>query len=160
MARHDWDYWRHKYVSGDNSVTFEYLASLPNAPHLTTLKKQASQDAWVEQRKAFRHQVTTNVAVHATQDATVEQAVAQTQKLIDAAEMIARHVKMAKGLQSIILRKLQQMNPSELSPSALATWLKVSTDIERLALGMATEHTEIDFSGLSDEELEKLAKGE
>lgn len=49
---YDWDYWRYKYVSGDDSL--ESLALHPTAPQIDTLKKRSSKESWPEQRSEFR----------------------------------------------------------------------------------------------------------
>ncbi|MCC5640359.1 hypothetical protein LC593_31905 [Nostoc sp. CHAB 5844] len=159
-SKHDWDYWRYKYVSGDEAVTLEVLSRSPNAPGLRALKTRSTQESWVEQRKAFRHQAIAKV----TESATAQQALHQTQQLVDAAEAIARHIKLAKALQSLAASRIKNLSPTELSVKDLLQFIKEGTNIERLAIGLSTERTEvdvkIDFSALSDEQLERLAKGE
>ncbi|MFK0731405.1 MAG: hypothetical protein ACFKPT_02655 [Gloeotrichia echinulata GP01] len=159
-SKHDWDYWRYKYVSSDDSVTLEILSRSPNAPGLRALKTRSTQESWVDQRKAFRHQAIAKV----TESATTQQAIQQTQQLVDAAEAIARHVKLAKALQSLAASRIKTLDPQDLTIKDLLQFIKEGTNIERLAIGLATDRTEvdmkIDFSDLSDEQLERIAKGE
>jgi hypothetical protein len=156
----DWDYWKYKYVSGSDEVTLEALSNIPNAPKLPTLKKRSVEDSWADQRKAFRYQTYTKIS----DSATTQQAVEQTQKLVDAADVITRHLQMAKALQSIAAKRLTQFDPEELSARDLVAWVNAATNIERLAMGLSTEQHEVNvkvnFGSLSDEQLERLAKGE
>jgi len=155
----DWEYLRHKYVSGDDSVTFAYLASQPNAPKVNTIKKRSMVESWVEQRKVFRNQAATRVA----ESAVAQSAIAQTQQLIDAAEVITRHLQMAKALHSLAARRLRDFRPEELNAKDLVSWVNAATNIERLAMGLSTDRKEvnvsIDLATLSDEELEAIASG-
>lgn len=154
----DWDYWRHKYVAGDDSVTLDHLSNLPNAPKLSTLKKQAARGLWREHRKTFRNHVGTRVA----QSTSAQQAITQIQQLVDAAEIITQHLQLAKTMREIATKRLS--DPIVLSARDLVSWVKTAADIERLAMGLATEKTEvdvnIDLSQLSDAELQRLAQGE
>lgn len=162
MAQHDWNYWKHRYVTGDDSVTLELLSKTPNAPKLNTLKKRSSEESWLEQRKTFRNQA----ATIATNDATGQEAIRQTQQLVDAAEMIARHVKLARALQGIAAEALQKkmITAEDLNPRDLLSWLNQGVQMERLALDLATSRiaveAKVDFSTLSDEQLERIAAGE
>jgi len=156
----DWEYWRHKYVSGDDAITLDYLSCLPNAPKLPTLKKRSAEKLWADQRKTFRYQTATRVA----ESSTAQAAIAQTRQLVDAAELITRQLQMAKALQSIAAKRLKDFDPAELNAKDLVAWIKEATNIERLAMGLATDRLEVnvkvDVSTLTDEQLERLAKGE
>jgi hypothetical protein len=162
VARYDWDYFRHKYVTGDDAVTLEHLSKQPNAPSLHRLKIKSSEQSWAEQRKTFRNQA----ATIATAGATGQEAIRQTQQLVDAAEMIARHVKLARALQSIATEALQKkmITAAELTARDVLAWLNQGVQMERLALDLATSRVEveakIDFSKLTDEQLERIAAGE
>ena len=155
----DWEYWRHKYVSGDDSVTLEHLSNIPNAPSLVALKRHCAKGSWSEQRKAYRYQTIAKVA----DSATTQAAIAQTQQLIDAAEVITRHLQMAKALHSLAARRLRDFRPEELNAKDLVSWVNAATNIERLAMGLSTDRKEvnvsIDLATLSDEELEAIASG-
>lgn len=140
----DWAYLKHKYVTGEG--TFEDLSHLPNAPHITTIKKRASSEGWAGERATFRHQTTTKVREITT---TTE------------ADVSARHVKIAQAMQAKALQALQQLDPAKLPPSELRQFLATATDIERKALGMDNKFTlkgVRDLDQLSDEELLTLAR--
>lgn len=159
-ARYDWDYFRHRYVTGDDAVTLDFLSSQPNAPSLHRLKIKSSEQTWTEQRKQFRNQAATITA----QGAVAQEAIQQTQKLVDAAEVIARHLKLARALQTVGATALQKelITAEDLNPRDVLAWITQGIQIERLACDMATSKTDIsvDFSKLSDEQLERIAQGE
>lgn len=158
----DWVYFRHKYVSGDESVTLSSLSELPNAPTLGTLKNRSRRDSWAEQRKQYHNQVVSRAA----ETVTAHDAIAQSQKLVDAAELITRHVKLSRVMQQIVAKRLVDIkeNPNQLTPRDLVAWLNAATAIERLAYGLATESKEyshsIDVTSLSDAQLESLIQGQ
>lgn len=160
MKRIDWEYLRHKYVSGDDSVTLDYLSKLPSAPVLGSIKNRASKESWAEQRKTFRYHSMTKLA----DSATAQKAIEQTQKLVDAAEIITQHLQLSKALKSIAARRLREFDPTELSPRDLVAWITAATTIDRLAMGMSTSNVQmdinVDMSKLSDDQLTRLASGE
>lgn len=116
---YDWDYFRHKYVTGD--VTLEHLASLPNSPALGTLKRRSTTEEWAEQRRHYRDQT-----------ATKAREVASTTE----AEVAARHARIARALQGKALERLKSMQVSELAPRDVLAYMKEATAIEREALGL------------------------
>lgn len=125
MARYDWDYFRHKYVTGD--ATLDALSSLPNAPALATLKRRSSTEDWAEQRRHYRDQT-----------ATKAREVASTTE----AEVAARHARIARGLIGKALQRLQQLDVNDLSPKDVREYIKDAADLERKALGLErTEHS-------------------
>jgi hypothetical protein len=161
-ARIDWNEWRLKYVSGGDEVTLEALSKAPGAPALNTLKKRSSRESWAEQRERFRHQRDT-IAHH---DATVMAAASEVKKIIDAAEMLTRHAQLSKLMGAIAayelsqIRQKQQHNaPTGLEASDVMRFAKLAMESERLTEGLATQRQEIDLSGLSDAELERMANG-
>ena len=162
MAHIDWDKWRLRYVAGDDAVTLEALSREPEAPALNTLKKRSSKDSWAEQRERFRHQRDT-IAHH---DATVEAAASEVKKIIDSAEMLTRHAQLTKLMGSIAQHELialrrRQLNgePTGLKPDDALKLARAAIADERLTEGLATQRQEIDLSGMSDAELEKIANG-
>ena len=162
MAHIDWDKWRIRYVSGPDSLTLDALSKEPGAPALDTLKKRSSRDSWLAQRERFRHQKST-IAHH---DATVEAAAAEVKQIIDSAEMLTRHAQASKLAGSVAmfeLNRLRQMQvngaPTNMKLAEIVNLLKMAIEVERLTEGMATQRQEIDFSALSDAELEKIANG-
>ena len=156
MALYDWDYWRHKYVSGDDSVTLEWPSKLPNSPVFGTLKNRASQESWAKQRENYRLQKMTLV----TTDPAAIQAAEQVSKLVDMAEMITRQSSIAKGFQVLAARWLKQANPEDLDGNKAIAMFRDAAKVEQLLAGLATEHskTEIDVTKLSDAELDRIIR--
>lgn len=145
MARYDWEYLRHKYVSGD--ATLEDLSAPKEAPALNTLKKRSARDNWAEQRAAYRHQTSTRT-----------RELASTSE----AEVAARHVKVARALQHKALERLQTLKPEELNPRDLLAFLKEATDIERKALGLDVQNVRhsgaVNVEGAAHELAERIAR--
>lgn len=150
----DWDYYRHLYVTGSDEVTLQALSELPAAPALDTLKRYCKRQSWVEQRRQFRHQM---------HQAKIDDDLRQhVDRLVDIAETIARHLKLSKQIQDIAAQALDGIDPSTLTPRDIVAWVKAGSELERLAIGLATSRSEvsIDLSTLSDHELELIASGE
>lgn len=142
--KHDWDYYRHRYVT--EGLTLERLAELPNAPHLSTIKKRSTAGKWDAERTAYRNRTATK---------------AQEVALTTEAEVSARHVKIAQALQGKALQALQKVDVSKLPPSEIRQFLATAADIERKALGMDNKFTLKgvgNLDELSDEELLALAR--
>jgi hypothetical protein len=135
MAGYDWNYWRHLYVSGDDAISLEELRKRPNAPSIGSLKRRSTEESWPEQRKQFRYRA----ATIALQSETGVAAAQQVEQLIDAAEMITRHIRLARELQIKAEEALKLLEPSSMQARDILAWIKESGQIERLALGMATE---------------------
>ena len=155
MAKIDWDYWRHRYVAGDDTVTYRSLADVQGAPKYQTLRNRASQEDWPAQPKRFKDNLSTITA-------TVPEAqhvAQQVSKLVDTAEMLTRHIKAARLAGQKALQAMQATDPATLKPQEALAWLKFAVEAERLAEGLATERQEIDLSTLSDEELDRLING-
>jgi hypothetical protein len=53
-----------------------------------------------------------------------------------------RHAMLAKAMSAKVAKRIQDLNPDELSPGELGRWMQVISLVERLALGEATERTE------------------
>jgi len=122
---YDWDYYKHKYVTGD--VTLDHLASLPGSPALATLKRRSSTEDWSEQRKHYRDQT-----------ATKAREVASTTE----AEVAARHAKIARSMIGKALQRLQTLDVSDMTAKDIREYIKDAADLERKALGLErTEHT-------------------
>lgn len=134
-------------MTGGDDVTLEYLAGLPNGPARSTLKEYSSKEDWPAQRRHFQDQTRTK---------TLEAASSSE------AEVAARHVKIARSLQSKALQRLQTIKLEELAPRDVLAFLKESTEIERKALGLEqlTLHLKggRDVTKLSDDELDALAQ--
>lgn len=156
MARHDWKDWKNVYVCGPDSVTLESMALMPNAPSIAALKRHCSADSWKEQRKQFRYIRDAESA----RDEAAQEAIAKVERLVDASELIVKHLRLAKAMQGLTAKRLQTIKLEEITPNILVQWLKLSVDIERICLGLATQHAQIDLTQMSDEQLEKIVAGE
>lgn len=119
MARYDWDYYRHKYVTGD--TTLEELAKQPNAPAIGTLKRRSTTEDWTEQRRHYRDQTATKAREHAS---------------VTEAEVAARHARIARAIQAKALQRLQDLDTSTLDARGVLAFLRTAADIERKALGL------------------------
>lgn len=155
-SKHDWDYWRHKFVGGDDSVTLKSLSEIQGAPAYISLRKRSSAESWDEQRKRFRNSRDTQAI---QQVAANEQVAARVEQLIDFAEMSARHMKAFRLAGSKAIAKLASVDPQTLTVREALDLMKWAVDGERLTEGLATQRQEIDLSTMTDAELEKLANG-
>ncbi|MBD1871925.1 hypothetical protein H6F75_00375 [Nodosilinea sp. FACHB-131] len=160
-ARIDWSYWRHKYVTGDDSVTHEALSRIPNAPALITLKKRSALESWTKQRDEFRLRKHTVVSSDPAAIAAAE----KVNQLVDIAAMVTQHDKIGRALEGVAGKWLKQFeeNPElikKMPARDIATLLRIGLDTRRMAAGLATQHQEIDLSGLSDKALERILKGD
>jgi len=54
-------------------------------------------------------------------------------------DMAERHAKLAMAFQQRVAQRLQEIDPSELSPADMAKWLDIATKLERLSRGEPTE---------------------
>jgi hypothetical protein len=159
-SRGAWEQWRRRYVTGDDDVTLDLLAQEPGSPSLSGLKKVSARESWPEQRRQYRNQVDLRTA----QKASVRKAADYVERLVDIAEVQTRHIQLAKSMQARVARTLQEMQKEDVRLSArdAVTWLKVATELERLAVGLVTtrsEVTAIDVATLTDDELQAIIKG-
>jgi hypothetical protein len=158
---YDWKKIATAYITGDDS--FETLSQREGYPSYIGIAKRAAKEKWVDQRKLYRQRSATvdvltvtdkDIKAAANQIDAMEQKVS---KLLDEVEMLTRHVNIAKVIQSKGYAALQRMDIDTLKPGEILSYLKQGSDLERLAMGLATE--KIDIENVSDEELEKLAHG-
>jgi hypothetical protein len=156
FKRIDLSKWRIAYLTGDDDVTLETLSQIPGAPALSTLKKHSAQESWTDQRKHFRNHTATLIV----QSEAVVHAADQVQRLVDIAETVTRQIKLAKALQNAAVKALKDLDTARISPRDIPQWIKISTELERLAIGLATSRIEVDravdVTQLSDEELEQI----
>lgn len=61
---------------------------------------------------------------------------AQTREIV---EMAKRHAAIAVRLQEKLVRRLQDLDPMELTPKEVSTWLETAVKIERLSRGVSTD---------------------
>lgn len=156
MVGLDWERWRHLYVTGEDDITLSTLSLIPGSPSLASLKRRSTQESWADQRKRFRNQRDTQ----AIRDDTSVAVVAKVSQLVDTAEMLTRHMKAFRLAGGKAIAKLQNVDSKNLSVREALDLLKWAIEGERLTKGLATSRQEIDFSQLSDAELERLAKGD
>lgn len=143
MATIDWDYWRQKFVTGDQSL--KELSEGHSAPAFKTLRNKSSAEDWPSQRQKFRD-------MRRTQAATlpdVQQTADEVKRIIDSAEMLTRHAGLSKLMGAIAAHELQQIRrkqinnePTGLKPSEVLTLAKLAVESERLTEGLATERQE------------------
>lgn len=143
MANYDWDYWRHQYVAGDDSVTLEALAMRPNAPSLTSLKRRSTAESWPKQRNNFRLRKDTVVS----SDPAAIQAVEKVRQLVDVAEMITRQSQVAREFQELAAQWARQAEPSRLKGAEAIAMFRDAAKVEQLLAGLATEHADITSGG-------------
>lgn len=72
-----------------------------------------------------------------------------------------RHAQVAKMMMSVVIKRVKDMQPGELTPSDIRGWMNDSVRIERLAMGLEeSRHGSmplgIDVAQLSDDELDAL----
>jgi len=147
-TRIDWDYLRHKYVTGDDSVTYEALCKLPNAPVLATMKRRASAESWTKQRENFRIQKATKVAA----DPTIAAVAEQVNQLVNVAAMVTQHDAIGRALEGLAGKWLEQFREDpekikRLPARDVAQLLRLGLDTRRLAAGLATDRQEVENSG-------------
>lgn len=155
MATIDWDHWRKKFIQGPDTLTIKGLSEYNGAPAYQTLRNRSSKEDWVAQRRRFRD----NVGTLADTVPDAQQVASKVEKVIDAAEMMTRHMQAFRLAGSKAIAKLNTVKPESLTVKEALDLLKWAVDGERLTEGLATQRQEIDLSGMSEADLEKLAKG-
>lgn len=73
-------------------------------------------------------------------------------------EMRERHINEAKGLQKIAIDRLKAMRPEELKARDVLSFFIEASKLERLAMGLETEHLDVTSAGkrikkMTDDEL-------
>jgi hypothetical protein len=153
----DWDYWRRRFVSGGDEVSLRWLSEQPGAPSYSSLRKRSAPkwEDWEEQRRNYRK----NKGTLASIAPDAKEAVQAAARLVDTAEMLSRHIRAARLIGQKAIQAMQATDPATLKPSEALAWMKFAIEAERLTEGLATQRQEIDLSGLSDAELERMANG-
>ena len=141
MAKIDWEYWRHRFITGEMSL--KQLSEGLNAPAFKTLRNKSSAEDWPSQREKFRDMQRTQ-AVSVVPD--VRQTVDEVKK-IDAAEMLTRHNQVAKLLISQGVQALKDRDPAKISDRDALAMLKAGIEIQRLTEGLATERQTVTHDG-------------
>lgn len=138
MAGIDWNYWRHKFVTGEMSL--KELSEGHGAPAFKTLRNKSSAEDWPSQRKHFRDMKGTQAAIVPD----VRQTAETVTKIIDAAEMLTQHNQIAKLLISKGVQAVREIDPAKLSPRDALAFLKEAVAIQRLTEGLATERLDVE----------------
>jgi hypothetical protein len=73
----------------------------------------------------------------------IQETVEQAARIIDAAEMLTRHMKAARLVGQKALQAMQLTDPSTLKPSDAINWIRWAVEAERLVEGMAGSKTEV-----------------
>lgn len=84
-------------------------------------------------------------------------------EIIGMQEMKERQIRESQMVQSVAIRRLQTMQPSELTVREMLSFLIEASKLERLARGAETEHMDItsggkSIKGMSDDELRDYVK--
>jgi hypothetical protein len=79
-------------------------------------------------------------------------------------EMRTRHIDEARALQSKAIARLKTLQPEDLKPGELLRYFIEASKLERLAMGLETEHLDLTTNGKSiknmeDDELTDYIKG-
>ncbi len=165
----DWDYWRKEYVQGGFDVTLRSLSERSNSPALQTLKNRSAEEDWDDQRKRYRRELG-NLGAYDFGKQEIKPEVAhvidQTNKIIDAAEMLTQHNKLAKALIAVgaasiaELKKNDYEKAKKMKPNEAMNFILKGIDIQRTTEGLATSKTEIDFVNMSDTDLDAFINGD
>lgn len=166
--KYDWESLRKLYVSGEVDELVELSRERTGrsaSPHYNSIKQKAFEEDWTEQRKAYQRNLDVKVHTSYTNSAvepTAAQVQQRTQEMIDASEAIARHLRLAKSLQSVGYQGLRGIDISKLSARDIVALIQLGTDIERKALALydppqqAQIDVEVDFAALTTGELEMV----
>lgn len=167
-SKYDWEAIRKLYVSGEVEDLVELSRERTRRstnPCYESIKKKASNEDWTEQRKAFQRTLDTRAATSYTNlavEPTSEQIQQKTQELIDASEAIARHLRLAKSLQSVGYQGLRAIDIKNLSARDIVALIQLGADMERKALALyepkqhAQVDVEVNFEALTTGELEMV----
>lgn len=145
-ARYDWTALRDRYVMGDE--TLEQIADAPDTPAWQTLRHRSRAEGWPDQREQYRHTVSTK---------TRERASTQ------AAEVRARHVRIARAVQAKGIEALRDVDPAKLTPYQLIRFIQAGAEIERRAMNLdelAVNAHAVDWTALTIAQLKRIAAGE
>lgn len=160
-------------MSGDDSVTFQSLSEMDNAPAFSTIRNKAcpprgsSKTSWAELRKQYRKELARESVGGNKVKLSVEQAIERTSQIINAAEMLAQHNQIAKGLlrmaslgiNEYLTDAQKNQNRIGLKPFEIEKLVKTGIEIQRTIEGMATSKTEVDLRCASDAELDAIIDG-
>lgn len=163
--KYDWESLRKLYVSGEVDQLVELSrerTGRPMSPLYNTLRQRAFEEDWTEQKKAYHRNLDTKAHAKLASEPTTEEVQQRTQELIDASEAIARHLRLAKSLQSVGYQGLRAIDINNLSARDIVALIQLGADMERKALALyePKQHAQIDvevnFEALTTGELEMV----
>lgn len=152
----NWEDWRTRFIQGGDDLTLKVLSEQENAPAHQTIRDRSSKEKWPELRKQYREAIVAQLSAHPE----VQLVLTKVSEIIDVAQMLIQHVKIAKLVQGKSLQKIKEINPKTLTNREALEYLKYSIELERLTQGLATQHQSVDVKAMSDEQLEKVANGQ
>lgn len=163
--RVDWKHWKDLYVTGDDSVTFQYLSEMEDAPAFSSIRNKAcppedsGEPKWADLRKRYRQEQLREGVGGDKVRIGVAEAIQKAEQIIDRAEMLVQHNALAKKMLSLAAKAMVEMDHSKLKPTDVEKFVKLGVDMQRTIEGMATSRTEVDFKNMSDAELDRIIDG-
>lgn len=145
------------------------------APPYDQLKNYAHRHHWRNQREAIKSQPVPSALDPAPLGKIIGLPAYKTKELDRVSEIediLDRHLKLGRVMHSIAIKKLKSVldDPAKierLSIKDVVLLVQAAANLERLALGLATDRSvlqlkinSINWENLSNEDLEKLARGE
>lgn len=142
--RYNWEAIKTRYVTGTEDL--RTIGNDPDTPAPATIMRRSAKEDWPGQRSAYRQQVASRT---------------RSTVATEAAEVAARHVRIAKGMQAKALAALQRLDVDTLTPYQTMRLLQLGTDIERKALGLDPSSADpVELGELTLDELRRIAAGE
>ena len=121
--RYDWEKIRSEYVAGSDEVTLTGLAK-KYGPARETVMRRSGREGWDAQRRQYREKA--RVKTHEKASTTE-------------AEIRVRHMQIAQAMQTKAIKRLQGLDPNEMTVGEIRLYLKDAAEIERKAAGIADE---------------------
>ena len=148
MKATDWSTWRRAYISGDDSVTLEFLSRQIDAPTEEAINKRCTREGWVQARAGFRREVSAKML--------------EVQKDVQH-EVRKRQAELGQILQTLAKDGVSHIKLESLSARDIAYLAKVGAELERKALGIDEMTLRVvrsadDLKRMSDAELLEFAK--
>ena len=148
MKATDWSTWRRAYISGDDSVTLEFLSRQIDAPTEEAIQKRCFREGWVQARAGFRLNLSARML--------------EVQKDVHH-EVRKRQAELGQILQTLAKDGVSHIKLESLSARDIAYLAKVGAELERKALGIDEMTLRVvrsadDLKRMSDAELLKYAE--
>lgn len=165
-SRYNWDEIRRAFITGNMTLKDLSRESTGNPDHPAygriRIVASTKNEDWDAQRRAYRNNLKLSIAG----ESSTKLIAAKVDKLIDAAEIIASHLQISKGLKAIARLGIKRIleNPDlikTVKPTELVAIVREATNIERLAFGLSTSYIEhdINWEALTEVQLEAIANG-